>query len=61
MRLAAALAVAAIGLAQAADPSKVIRYATQSAERGFDCARESDEITGTPSAFPIPAAMTPSG
>jgi ABC-type transport system substrate-binding protein len=33
--------------ASAADPRKVIRTATTSAERGFDCARESDEFTGT--------------
>jgi ABC-type transport system substrate-binding protein len=32
---------------QAADPRKVIRTASPSAERGFDCARESDENTGT--------------
>jgi ABC-type transport system substrate-binding protein len=31
----------------AADPLKVIRTAYTSAERGFDCARESDEFTGT--------------
>ena len=33
--------------AHAADPSKVIRASYTSAERGFDCARESDEFTGT--------------
>src|SRR5205085_3529561 len=33
-------------LAQPADMRKVIRTATTSAERGFDCARESDEFTG---------------
>src|SRR5204863_7381941 len=33
-------------LAQSADMRKVIRTATTSAERGFDCARESDEFTG---------------
>ena len=33
--------------AQAADPRKVIRVAYPSPERGFDCARESDELTGT--------------
>src|SRR5690349_20346028 len=32
--------------ANAADMRKVIRTATTSAERGFDCARESDEFTG---------------
>jgi ABC-type transport system substrate-binding protein len=32
---------------QAADPRKVIRTAFTGAERGFDCARESDEATGT--------------
>ena len=31
----------------AADPRKVIRIAFPSGERGFDCARESDESTGT--------------
>jgi oligopeptide transport system substrate-binding protein len=31
----------------AADARKVIRTAMTSAERGFDCARESDEFTGT--------------
>src|SRR5512138_2666023 len=41
---------AAIGvpcLSAAADPRKVIRTAYPSAERGFDCARESDEFTST--------------
>jgi len=33
--------------AHAADPRKVIRTAYTSSERGFDCARESDEFTGT--------------
>jgi oligopeptide transport system substrate-binding protein len=33
--------------AHAADPAKVLRWATTSAERGFDCVRESDELTGT--------------
>jgi len=42
--IAAALCVASA--AHAADPRKVIRTATTSAERGFDCARESDEFTG---------------
>ena len=32
---------------QAADPNKVIRISVSSAERGFDCVRESDENTGT--------------
>jgi len=36
----------AIGTAHAADARKVIRIAVTSAERGFDCARESDEFTG---------------
>ena len=47
MRLAAAAAVLLVAAAQAADPAKVIRYPTPSAERGFDCARESDELTAT--------------
>jgi len=42
--IAAALAVAN---AHAADPRKVIRVAYPSSEHGFDCARESDEFTGT--------------
>jgi ABC-type transport system substrate-binding protein len=33
--------------AHAADPAKVLRWAATSAERGFDCVRESDELTGT--------------
>jgi ABC-type transport system substrate-binding protein len=33
--------------AGAADPRKVIRTSFTSAERGFDCVRESDEFTGT--------------
>ena len=33
--------------ALAADARKVLRTAYQSAERGFDCVRESDEFTGT--------------
>ena len=41
-----ALALAA-GAVLAADPRKVVRTAYQSAERGFDCVRESDEFTGT--------------
>ena len=45
-RLFACLVFAA-GLAHAADPRKVIRVAYPSAEHGFDCARESDEFTGT--------------
>jgi len=36
----------AIGTAHAFDARKVIRVAVTSAERGFDCARESDEFTG---------------
>jgi oligopeptide transport system substrate-binding protein len=47
-RLLAALALLfATVAAQAADPRKVIRTASPSAERGFDCVRESDENTGT--------------
>lgn len=34
-------------IAQAADPRKVLRIAYPSAERGFDCVRESDEFTGS--------------
>ncbi|HUP98403.1 MAG TPA: ABC transporter substrate-binding protein [Usitatibacter sp.] len=33
--------------AHAADPRKVIRVASPSAEKGFDCVQESDENTGT--------------
>ncbi len=33
--------------AHAADPNKIIRTAKQSAEKGFDCVVESDEVTGT--------------
>jgi oligopeptide transport system substrate-binding protein len=48
MRILTALAVAALAFpADAADPAKVLRWATTSAERGFDCVRESDELTGT--------------
>jgi ABC-type transport system substrate-binding protein len=48
MRILPALAMTALALAaQAADPAKVLRWATTSAERGFDCVRESDELTGT--------------
>lgn len=43
--LAAALLLAIA--AHAADPRKVIRIAYPSNERGFDCVRESDELTGT--------------
>ncbi|HWH40043.1 MAG TPA: ABC transporter substrate-binding protein [Usitatibacter sp.] len=39
-------ALLALGTTHAADPRKVIRIAVTSAERGFDCARESDEFTG---------------
>src|SRR2546423_4010791 len=47
-RLAHFVVIAAIaGTAGAADPRKVIRVAYPSAERGFDCPRESDEFTGT--------------
>jgi oligopeptide transport system substrate-binding protein len=45
-RLALA-AVLVLSTAHAADPRKVIRVAVTSAERGFDCVRESDENTGT--------------
>jgi ABC-type transport system substrate-binding protein len=41
------VAVLFITTVEAADPSKVIRVAYTSAEKGFDCARESDEFTGT--------------
>ncbi len=44
--LCMAVVLAAHLPAQAADPQKVIRQAYPSAERGFDCARESDEFTG---------------
>ncbi|MGE5616985.1 MAG: ABC transporter substrate-binding protein, partial [Bacillota bacterium] len=37
----------ACGAAHAADMRKVLRTAYPSPERGFDCARESDEFTGT--------------
>ena len=37
----------AIASAHAADPRKVIRTAYPSAERGFDCAQQADEFTGT--------------
>jgi oligopeptide transport system substrate-binding protein len=43
----AAFLIAVCGAVHAADPNKVIRSAYQSAERGFDCATESDEFTGT--------------
>ena len=36
-----------IAATQAADPSKVLRVTYLSAEKGFDCVRESDEFTGT--------------
>ncbi|MBL8510806.1 MAG: ABC transporter substrate-binding protein, partial [Betaproteobacteria bacterium] len=45
-----ALATLLMGLpltAFAADPNKILRTAVQSAEKGFDCAVESDENTGT--------------
>ncbi len=45
---ALALFAAALGTTSAlAAPQKVIRVAYPSAERGFDCAAESDEFTGT--------------
>jgi oligopeptide transport system substrate-binding protein len=40
-------ALLVLSTAHAADPRKVIRVAVTSAERGFDCVRESDENTGT--------------
>jgi ABC-type transport system substrate-binding protein len=40
-------AACAANAVHAAGPGKVIRTAYPSAERGFDCAAESDEITGT--------------
>ena len=43
--LAALLTLACASPADAADANKVIRYATQSAESGFDCQAESDELT----------------
>ena len=46
MKVLVAIAVLLLGAAHAADPRKVIRTAYTSAERGFDCARESDEGTG---------------
>ena len=46
LAVALLVALAAVG-ADAADPRKVLRIAVQSAERGFDCVRESDEGTGT--------------
>jgi oligopeptide transport system substrate-binding protein len=46
LRLSAVALLFAVAAVQAADPRKVIRLATTSAERGFDCARESDEYTG---------------
>src|ERR1700687_2240407 len=43
----AALLASDARLAAAADMRKVVRISVPSAERGFDCVRESDEITGT--------------
>ena len=45
-KLFAAILALSLATAHAADMRKVIRTATTSAERGFDCARESDEFTG---------------
>jgi oligopeptide transport system substrate-binding protein len=45
--LLAAAVAAMVAAADAADPRKIIRTAFTSGERGFDCARESDEVTGT--------------
>ena len=53
LRLSADILIACIVLvlataaSQAADPRKVIRVASPSAEKGFDCVQESDENTGT--------------
>jgi ABC-type transport system substrate-binding protein len=55
MKLLAACAAAVVAVtftlvaasAQAADMNKVLRTPVQSAEKGFDCAWESDEMTGT--------------
>jgi oligopeptide transport system substrate-binding protein len=47
LRLVALLSIAATVTANAADPKKVIRTAVTSAERSFDCAQESDEVSGT--------------
>ena len=45
---AALLAAACVSFTvQAAPPLKILRTAYPSAERGFDCAAESDEVTGT--------------
>jgi oligopeptide transport system substrate-binding protein len=41
------IAASLITAVEAADARKVIRTAMTSAERGFDCVRESDEFTGT--------------
>ena len=41
------VAVSLISSVAAADARKVVRLATTSGERGFDCARESDEFTGS--------------
>jgi len=46
VRLALVLVLAAL-TANAADPRKVLRVTYLAPERGFDCARESDEFTGT--------------
>ncbi len=45
--LACLVAVSFTTAVEAADAREVIRVAYTSAERGFDCARESDEFTGT--------------
>ena len=47
LRLSAAALLLASLAVPASDPRKVIRVAVSSAERGFDCVRESDENTGT--------------
>ncbi len=48
MKLVACIVAAAcVAVVQAADPRKVLRVAYPSAERGFDCARQADEFTGT--------------
>jgi len=47
-KLLACLAAAClVSTVEAADARKVVRLATTSGERGFDCVRESDEFTGS--------------
>ena len=47
MLFACVFAIFLLSTVEAADPRKVVRLATTSGERGFDCVRESDEFTGT--------------